>query len=509
MQQPQKSRLELLQEWKEQRAAKQATGAGGQLPGRPPSAPKPGPGAPAAAPRAARPGEKENAVDPRPQVPAQPSAASLPAAAKAAPWDQHSRRPALPAGQRAHMEAQFGALEGRLQALQRESVKPTPGGDGPCAAAPPPYPDPAAAASSPPMPDAGAWAAAAAAGPMQAHAPAGRPPPIGSSAAAAAAAALAEPGRDGGTGLLAARLDALKRESVRPSFAGPQPQFEAAGGLDLHTLSRLANQLFNDEQFLQLCDKGMSSQLTRSKDGATEETKIMELAGGWVGTGPARGWAWAASARQKGMGRETGWHTAAGLCVARQAEGAASAGCLGQGAWAVPPLALQAILPPACLPAGMVKLLRRGMKELQNRTQQFIDHAVTFEKEAAQEVRQGGKCLGAAGLRQQLLWLARVAQHGVGVGGRPLVHACRAHPALSQGLADQQLLAGAGGVGQAVQRVGHPGHGGGAGSRAAGGGHCGRPPQERPGQLAGGWRAAVLCCPKAQSALANRMMAPK
>lgn len=36
--------------------------------------------------------------------------------------------------------------------------------------------------------------------------------------------------------------------------------------------------------------------------------------------------------------------------------------------------------------AGMVKLLRRGMKELQNRTQQFIDHAVAYEKEAAQQV---------------------------------------------------------------------------------------------------------------------------
>ena len=34
----------------------------------------------------------------------------------------------------------------------------------------------------------------------------------------------------------------------------------------------------------------------------------------------------------------------------------------------------------------MVKLLRRGMKELQNRTQQFIDHAVAYEKEAAQQV---------------------------------------------------------------------------------------------------------------------------
>lgn len=36
--------------------------------------------------------------------------------------------------------------------------------------------------------------------------------------------------------------------------------------------------------------------------------------------------------------------------------------------------------------AGIVKLLRRGMKELQQRTQAFVDSSVRFEREASQQV---------------------------------------------------------------------------------------------------------------------------
>lgn len=74
-----------------------------------------------------------------------------------------------------------------------------------------------------------------------------------------------------GVGGLAARLESLKRESVRPSLAGHQVgvQFEAAPPLDAQALTKLAIQLFDDEPFRQLCDKGLTQQLTRSKDGAT------------------------------------------------------------------------------------------------------------------------------------------------------------------------------------------------------------------------------------------------
>jgi hypothetical protein len=257
-----KSRVEQLQEWKEQRAAaaakaSSAAGAGtAQQAARPPlhAARQP-----LAARQPGQAGPRESAAMPAADSVRQAGPQQHPAGppAKAAPWD-HSRKPALPAGQKAQMERQYGILEGRLQALKRESLRPSLSGSGPPSA---PVPPPAAAAQP-------TGAAAA---------PATRP-------ATVALPAAAEPERagrvDGQVGGLAARLDALKRESVRPSFAGAQPQFEAAGTMDMHMLSRLANQLFNDDQFLQLCDKGMNSQLTRSKDGATEETKIMELAGG-------------------------------------------------------------------------------------------------------------------------------------------------------------------------------------------------------------------------------------
>lgn len=87
-----------------------------------------------------------------------------------------------------------------------------------------------------------------------------------------------------GVNSIAARLESLKRESLRPSIAPPSTsqagiQFEAAGPVDSTALRRLAGQLFDDESWKQLYDKGMNAKLTRSRDGATEETKIKELAG--------------------------------------------------------------------------------------------------------------------------------------------------------------------------------------------------------------------------------------
>lgn len=249
MQHQGKTREELLQEWKAERAAKAANTAAAN-----PQQQQAGKGgaplhkAAASAIPARKPVDKENSAEHGPATGRQP-----PAGLPARTWDSHgggagTRKPALLAGQKAQMEQQFGVLEGRLQALKRESLRPA------AAAATVPAPAPIAPLT-------------AAATQLQ---PAAELPEAGAAA----------------VGGLAARLNALKRESVRPSFTGHAPgsgaggvQFEAAGQLDMHTLSRLAGQLFNDEAFLALCDKGMNSQLTRSKDGATEETKIMELAG--------------------------------------------------------------------------------------------------------------------------------------------------------------------------------------------------------------------------------------
>lgn len=155
------------------------------------------------------------------------------------------RKAALPAPHREQMEQQFDLLQGRLHAIKRDSRRPSISGI-----------------------------------PLGAHNAAAMPTPT-SLRPSEEPAAAPQP-IDG----LAAKLESLKREAVRPSFAsagGAQVQFEAAGQYDMQALSRLAQQLFGDKEFSALCEKGMKAELTRSKDGATDETKIKELAGTLIG----------------------------------------------------------------------------------------------------------------------------------------------------------------------------------------------------------------------------------
>jgi hypothetical protein len=168
-------------------------------------------------------------------------AASKPASAEVDGAPASIRKLALTAPHREHMEQTFDQLQGRLHAIKRDSRRPSISGA--MIAANPVTSGPVSSALKDELPG------TAAAAPM---------------------------------GGLAAKLESLKREAVRPSFASSgqqQVQFEAAGHYDMHALTRLAQQLFGDKEFVALCQKGMNAQLTRSKDGATEETKIKELAG--------------------------------------------------------------------------------------------------------------------------------------------------------------------------------------------------------------------------------------
>ena len=59
----------------------------------------------------------------------------------------------------------------------------------------------------------------------------------------------------------------------------------------LPSLAAQAQELFDDPEFAELCDKGMNTQLQRTKDGATDKSRITELAGIFVsprfrGNGP-------------------------------------------------------------------------------------------------------------------------------------------------------------------------------------------------------------------------------
>ena len=58
-----------------------------------------------------------------------------------------------------------------------------------------------------------------------------------------------------------------------------QPIFEVAGRFETRSLTSLATELFKDPAFMELCDKGLNGTLQRTKDGATAESRIQELAG--------------------------------------------------------------------------------------------------------------------------------------------------------------------------------------------------------------------------------------
>lgn len=300
----------MLRAWKERKAA--AAGAAGAAAAglhqkkhenslQQPQLTKAVPGLP---PRLARGAalDKENAGHARlaGQQQGRPGAVGGPAAA--AP---DSIRKAFAHGQQQQdMLQEFDALQGRLQALKRESMRPSISGAGgpappsrhhsalhataasrppeaaaaratqPAAPARPAEPDGVQTekVSAAPLAQPAAAAAPAAAAPLE-HAEEDLAAPA---LPAAPAAHLALPAGGGSTGVggLAARLESLKRESVRPSLVGAGAQgvqFEAAGQIDAQALTRLAMQLFEDDQFKQLCEKGMNAQLTRSKDGATGE----------------------------------------------------------------------------------------------------------------------------------------------------------------------------------------------------------------------------------------------
>ncbi|PRW56860.1 P-loop containing nucleoside triphosphate hydrolase [Chlorella sorokiniana] len=344
----QPSREELLAAWKAKRAGAAAggplqahnNGAAGRGVATAAAAPAPKPGLP---PRLARAplADKENG-----QQPAAGGGGAAPARAGSAAPD--SVRKAFASGQqKEEMMQEFDALQGRLAALKRDSVRPSISGLGAGGAAAPvrpglqhstasttlrpaaqepaaaratqPAPVPAASTASaaqPPLPRAplqtrqqqGEPAAAAAAPPsQQQHAqpqppqqqeqqvqPSQAMPPPPAVATTRGGGGAGPMDLDGpslppslaasGVGGLAARLESLRRDSVRPSLAGGAAamqgvQFEAAAPIDMQALSRLALQLFDDEGFRQACDKGLNMQLTRSKDGATAEFRIQELAG--------------------------------------------------------------------------------------------------------------------------------------------------------------------------------------------------------------------------------------
>ncbi|EIE25440.1 hypothetical protein COCSUDRAFT_61657 [Coccomyxa subellipsoidea C-169] len=79
-------------------------------------------------------------------------------------------------------------------------------------------------------------------------------------------------------------LQPITRENARSSTAAERSSFseicfEAAGQWETPSLAQAAEELFSDSTFAELCERGLTMQLKRTKDGATAETRIAELAG--------------------------------------------------------------------------------------------------------------------------------------------------------------------------------------------------------------------------------------
>ena len=110
--------------------------------------------------------------------------------------------------------------------------------------------------------------------------------------------------------------------------------------MEARSLAETARELFNDPDFAQLCEKGMNAQLQRTKDGATDKSRIAELAG-----------------RQHPL-------PFVRLTIL---------GCRSQQGCA----------------AGLVKSLRRGLKEMTTKSTAFVDAGLAFEKEALAQVIPG------------------------------------------------------------------------------------------------------------------------
>ena len=79
-------------------------------------------------------------------------------------------------------------------------------------------------------------------------------------------------------------LQPTTRENARTSVGAERTSlgeicFEAAGQWETPSLAQVAEELFSDPTFAEMCERGLTMQLKRTKDGATAETRIAELAG--------------------------------------------------------------------------------------------------------------------------------------------------------------------------------------------------------------------------------------
>lgn len=195
------------------------------------------------------------------------------------------------------------------------------------------------------------------------------------SALAAGTAARSSSGDTGTLGSLAAlhNCENLQLHCSIADTAGIMQSLQFLDKFPGSRLGQLASSSFNDPGFLNQCEQALSAQLQRTKDGATAQSRISELAGKHTCRQhpqlPVRAGCIAApelsgvSVRNASLLTLRGNSNSFSVCYSRFTVVRLISHC-----------------------AGLVKLLRRCMRDMAGKTSKFVEMCVKAEKEVHQEV---------------------------------------------------------------------------------------------------------------------------
>jgi hypothetical protein len=184
------------------------------------------------------------------------------------------------------LQSEYEALQQKLALLKRDSS--TAGGSKG------PQSTPLASIQAPRLPAPADAAAAGAPGTAAAEPPSGAPPDStmrGAAAAGAASSGLRSMsggsfGGGGDTGPLSfsglsmlQSCENLQLHCSLPDASGVLQSLKFAARHQGSRLAGVAEAGFSDPEFVQLCEQGLTAQLQRTRDGATTQSRITELAG--------------------------------------------------------------------------------------------------------------------------------------------------------------------------------------------------------------------------------------
>lgn len=138
-------------------------------------------------------------------------------------------------------------------------------------------------------------------------------------------------------------------------------------------MAQLAESSFGDTEFVQLCEQGLTAQLQRTRDGATAQSRIAELAGALMIA--------ELLARMHCPGHNVCAQLHNSQRCTHMFETALRQSCLLDNPCNPPLLLLLSV-------AGLVKVLRRCVRDMAGKSSSVVEMCVKAEKEMNQEVRK-------------------------------------------------------------------------------------------------------------------------